>query len=394
MNLALLAQALGGRGWDVRIWAGAGGQPGEGRESQDHAQGGPQGSVKGTVNVGVDMRPIATGRKRRFITSLLVHLRFLRGCAYPHYARVWGDRPKPQWVCANMAWPAGPAAMSLARHLGAAYAIWHHGSDVHGGKAAGASWWQRIMLRRLWRGCDAPLFVSASLRDMAASYGDLPKSALVPSMLDPCLAQAARQRHETKTEKQGYWLFLGRFEPVKAPHLAIAAIGLAQRRGHRLKLRMVGQGSLHDGLRRQIETLQLQDAVTLEEPVDHAGLPDLFASALGLVLPSRAEGMSLTALEAAAFGLPIVAAQAPGLRDAVRHGETGLLFKADDANSLADRLVELQTRPEWRVQLGEAARAQALARTPDAAASAFAKALADAQVDAFAKPGYSKKVVA
>jgi glycosyltransferase involved in cell wall biosynthesis len=226
-------------------------------------------------------------------------------------------------------------------------------------------------------------------------------------MLDPFLAQAALQRiqvggnapgaqavRENSMETQGYWLFLGRFEPVKAPHLAIAAVGLAHRRGHRLKLRMVGQGSLQDQLLRQIDALQLGDAVTLESPVDHGALPELFSSALGLVLPSRAEGMSLTALEAGAFGLPIVAAESPGLRDAVRHGETGLLFKPDIAESLADCLIELQTSPDWRHRLGAAAREQALARTPNAAASAFAEALAQVGADISGASSESKKVIA
>jgi glycosyltransferase involved in cell wall biosynthesis len=75
---------------------------------------------------------------------------------------------------------------------------------------------------------------------------------------------------------------------------------------------------------------------------DEAALRDLKARAGVMVmpnLPSReagdVEGFGLVALEAAAEGVPLVAAETEGLLDAVRHGETGFLAPAGDAEAWA-----------------------------------------------------------
>jgi glycosyltransferase involved in cell wall biosynthesis len=76
-----------------------------------------------------------------------------------------------------------------------------------------------------------------------------------------------------------------------------------------------------------------------------------------LVMPSRYEGLSLTALEALAAGVPIVASDIPGLRDAI--GDAGVLVPPDDAAALADRVVALLRDPDRRRALAEAGRERA-----------------------------------
>jgi len=62
-------------------------------------------------------------------------------------------------------------------------------------------------------------------------------------------------------------------------------------------------------------------------------------------------------VEAAACGTPSLASDSPGLRDSVRHGETGFLVPHADAGALAERMVELADAPALVKQLGEQARA-------------------------------------
>ena len=62
---------------------------------------------------------------------------------------------------------------------------------------------------------------------------------------------------------------------------------------------------------------------------------DAMRRARVLVQPSRKEGWGLTVLEANACGTPVVATDVPGLRDAVRDGETGLLVASGDPAALA-----------------------------------------------------------
>jgi glycosyltransferase involved in cell wall biosynthesis len=62
-------------------------------------------------------------------------------------------------------------------------------------------------------------------------------------------------------------------------------------------------------------------------------------------------------LEAAACGRPLVAADVPGCREAVRPGETGLLVPPHDVKALAEAIVALATDPARRAQMGRAGRA-------------------------------------
>jgi glycosyltransferase involved in cell wall biosynthesis len=73
-------------------------------------------------------------------------------------------------------------------------------------------------------------------------------------------------------------------------------------------------------------------------------------------LPSYREGLPKALLEAAASGLPLIAADVPGCREITRPGVNGWLVPARDANALADALHEAITREDLRVRYGARAR--------------------------------------
>jgi glycosyltransferase involved in cell wall biosynthesis len=76
------------------------------------------------------------------------------------------------------------------------------------------------------------------------------------------------------------------------------------------------------------------------------------------VLPSTyGEGVPKALLEAAACGRPLVAADVPGCREAVRSGETGILVPPHDVDALAEAIAALAADPERRAAMGRAGRA-------------------------------------
>lgn len=78
----------------------------------------------------------------------------------------------------------------------------------------------------------------------------------------------------------------------------------------------------------------------------------VYARAHIVCLPSYREGLPRGLIEAAACGRPLVAADAPGCREVVRHGENGLLVAPRSASSLADGLRALIEAPDLRRQMG------------------------------------------
>ena len=75
-----------------------------------------------------------------------------------------------------------------------------------------------------------------------------------------------------------------------------------------------------------------------------------------LLFPSYREGVPRAVMEAAATGLPTVAFDVPGVREAVRDGETGYLVPDRDVDALHARVVQLLEDEEQRLSLGRAAR--------------------------------------
>ncbi len=125
-------------------------------------------------------------------------------------------------------------------------------------------------------------------------------------------------------------------------------------------LRVAGVGPLAAELRRWREGLFHPDRVELlgfVEPIER-----LYAGLTLLVLPSREEGFGLVAAEAAACGLPVVAAAASSLPELVAHAETGLLVPPRDPARLAEAMARLLSDPELAARLGRGGRVRVLAR--------------------------------
>jgi glycosyltransferase involved in cell wall biosynthesis len=96
--------------------------------------------------------------------------------------------------------------------------------------------------------------------------------------------------------------------------------------------------------------------------LDREALAGLYAAADLCVLPSATETCGLVALEAMAAGLPVIAADAGGLRESVCHGVNGRLVPPADPRAFAAQVIELVMEPERRRSLAHAARQFALTR--------------------------------
>jgi glycosyltransferase involved in cell wall biosynthesis len=79
-----------------------------------------------------------------------------------------------------------------------------------------------------------------------------------------------------------------------------------------------------------------------------------------LVLPTFREGFPNVALEAAASGVPVITTGATGARDAVLHGETGILVPPGDRDALLRAMLQLVQNPVQAHRMGCAARAWVL----------------------------------
>jgi glycosyltransferase involved in cell wall biosynthesis len=89
-------------------------------------------------------------------------------------------------------------------------------------------------------------------------------------------------------------------------------------------------------------------------------VPDLMRRFSVFVLPSLAEGISNTILEAMASGLPVIATAVGGNDELVVDGETGYLVPPGDPAAIASRLAHYLRHPDVAVRHGRAARERVL----------------------------------
>ena len=89
-------------------------------------------------------------------------------------------------------------------------------------------------------------------------------------------------------------------------------------------------------------------------------MPNIFAQAAIVCLPSYREGMPKALLEATACGRPVVTTDVIGCREAIIDGETGILVPVRDAEALAQALLRLMNDPALRERMGAAGRERAI----------------------------------
>ena len=120
------------------------------------------------------------------------------------------------------------------------------------------------------------------------------------------------------------------------------------------RLLIVGDGPEHSMLVDFVKEKELEGHV--EFLGERSDVPELLASAGFFVTSSKTEGISLTLLEAAAVGLPIVATSVGGNPEIVQHGKTGRITAPENPGALARAMIEMcRDRDAWQA-MGELGR--------------------------------------
>lgn len=118
---------------------------------------------------------------------------------------------------------------------------------------------------------------------------------------------------------------------------------------------MVGDGPDRVAAQEEARRLDVHDSVHFLGKLE--SVAPLLAGADLFLLPSQSESFGLSALEALACGVPVVAANVGGLPEVVRDGETGALRPVRDVESMAAAAVDILTdAPRWRAMSDAAAR--------------------------------------
>lgn len=215
-----------------------------------------------------------------------------------------------------------------------------------------APWLARIVQAADWVACCSAIVLDQTRQLVPEIFS---RSSLVHNAL-----QAPALQPEPLPVDTPRLLCLGRLVADKGFDLALCAFAALIHRFPQARLVIAGEGPERERLEHRAAELSIAHAVDFLGPIPPENVPDLLNKTTLVVLPSRIEGFSLVALEAALMARPVVATCVGGLPEVVVHKQTGLLVEKDNRHALAEAVTILLNHPEAARQMGQAARCRAL----------------------------------
>jgi glycosyltransferase involved in cell wall biosynthesis len=211
------------------------------------------------------------------------------------------------------------------------------------------------VIRRAYSEADQVHVVSNDMADCIREWTD--GQATIRVLFNPVPASQFPWAGPRGDKANPTVLFMGRVGDRKGIFDLVEAWPAVLQRVPHARLRVGGDGDL-DGLRARLSALGIQESVEVMGWVSGDDRLGAYAESDVYCLPSYAEGLPVSVLEAMASGLAVVGTDVDGFPDAIVEGETGFMMKPGDRTTLADRLARLLEDTELRDRLGANGRAR------------------------------------
>lgn len=249
---------------------------------------------------------------------------------------------KPDLIHAHFAVPTGFAAWAVSRLVGIPYVLTAHLGDVPGGTPEQTDVFFRCikpLTLPIWHGASAITAVSSYVAALARSaYGVEP--VVIPNGVDLKKAPANASR-STETVK---FIFAGRMVLQKNLSWGLDRLAALQDRDWTFDL--FGDGPCRADLEKKCLDLGLASRVKFHGWISPEAVDQEMASADILFMPSLSEGLSLTAVNALAYGLAFACSRIGGFADVVIDGQNGMSVPTEDAAGFERGLAGLLDNPD------------------------------------------------
>lgn len=218
----------------------------------------------------------------------------------------------------------------------------------------------RLLYRVALAQCDAVIFQNTDDRDELARLGALPRGARV-TIVRGSGVDLAHYAPEPLPSGPPVFLFLGRLLRDKGIAEYVEAARIVRARHPEATFRIAGWLDPNP----ESLTRGELDALIADGTIEYLGAPDdvrpHLAAAHALVLPSYREGTPRSVLEAMSMSRAVITSDAPGCRDTVVDGDSGLIVPVGDARLLATAMIRLIASPALVARLAATGHARAVA---------------------------------
>ena len=254
-----------------------------------------------------------------------------------------------------------PVIAARLAHVPVIFATVHQPATVYGLKA-------RLLLRTAARFCNAFFCVSRSAEESWFENSEFldPKAinterrhftiynAVDVAGMDSIVRSVDRDeiRRSLKIDKRKVIGVIGRLRWEKGQKILLHAINEVIKKIPDAMLMVIGDGPDMEDLKKTAEGLGILDHVIWTGAKTPDEVWRLYSIMDVVAVPSIFEGFGLTAAEAMAAGVPVVASDVDGLREVVEDGVTGYLIPVKDERALAERLIQVLNNPAQAQTMG------------------------------------------
>lgn len=157
------------------------------------------------------------------------------------------------------------------------------------------------------------------------------------------------------TSKKYDFIYVGRFAKVKNLKFLLKGVKELKRFIPNFKLCLIGEGEEEDDLRFWRDKNNLQKNIIIMGP--KTKVEDYIAQAKVFILASKSEGLPISALEAMALEVPVLASDYPGVKELIKDGETGFIYKYNNMREFINKSLKILADHDKLKKVGQQARA-------------------------------------
>lgn len=255
------------------------------------------------------------------------------------YCEVFG---KPDIIHAHSVFHAGIAALHISRKHDIPMVITEHLTAYLMGYITNKTDIQ--VAQEVFRNADGALIVSHNFRKDLENQLQLEENTF--TVIHNLVADLFFDDYKPVTydKNEPFSFFTNSFLlPRKNIDMIIDAVNIMVGQGRNVRLRIGGEGPMHQQLQEQVDSLGLQDHITLTGKLWRNEVKDEIDRSHAFVLASQYETFGVVLIESLACGRPVVCTDSGGPRDFITDAQ-GVMVNEHDARSLAQGMMQLMDR--------------------------------------------------
>jgi glycosyltransferase involved in cell wall biosynthesis len=249
--------------------------------------------------------------------------------------------------------PSGLIALAIQKTLGIPSIVFVDAADTPGVESAMKKHVGKLAaVFKVVVNNSAGVTILEGLEDLAMPFIDHDRVISVPNGTTLPTTLARPNQNGPKLEL----LSIGRLVLRKGFQQIIEALGIVKKERDDFHLRIVGYGRAEDEIRKVLDEHAVSDNVSFLGRVEYKDIAPYYLSSDAYLFYGAREGSSLAMIEAAAYGLPLLASDHPGNRSYVEHGQSGFLVEHRNPRALADAVLSMLDRRSELPNMGHRSR--------------------------------------